>query len=267
MTEKVKKKEKDSSLGKKHYSAPALEKGLDLLELLSSEVDGLNIGEITSRLGKSVGELFRMLAVLEQRGYIETSKDSDKYRLTLKMFSLSNRFPPIKRLTSLANPLMRRLSYVIEQSCHLVIYYEGKGHVVVQQDSPSTRIFSVRLGAEAPLMNTCSGHLLLAFSDVEEREIMLNKIPENHPRPNKEAFECILNKVIKQGFESIVSAQAQGVKDIGYPVFDDRGQIVAALVVPFIGFLDGSHSVDTNLAHENIKSTAGEMSSLLGFGV
>ena len=130
MTEKVKKKEKDSSLGKKHYSAPALEKGLDLLELLSSEVDGLNIGEITSRLGKSVGELFRMLAVLEQRGYIETSKDSDKYRLTLKMFSLSNRFPPIKRLTSLANPLMRRLSYIIEQSVIWLIIMDAKGMVV-----------------------------------------------------------------------------------------------------------------------------------------
>lgn len=265
MTEKINKK--DSSSGKKHYSAPALEKGLDLLELLSSEVDGLNIAEITSRLDKSVGELFRMLAVLEQRGYIETSKDSDKYRLTLKMFSLSNRFPPIKRLTSFANPLMRRLSYVIEQSCHLVIYYEGKGHVVVQQDSPSTRIFSVRLGAEAPLMNTCSGHLLLAFSDLEKREIMLNRIPDNHPKPNEKAFKSILNKVVKQGFESIISAQAQGVKDIGYPVFDDTGQIAAALVVPFIGFLDGSQSQDTDFVHENIKSIAEEMSRLLGFDI
>lgn len=263
MTDKI--KEKDSGSGKKHYSAPALEKGLDLLELLSSEVDGLNIAEITSRLDKSVGELFRMLAVLEQRGYIETSKDSDKYRLTLKMFSLSNRFPPIKRLTSLANPLMRRLSFIIEQSCHLVIYYEGKGHVVVQQDSPSTRIFSVRLGAEAPLMNTCSGHLLLAFSDPEKRELMINRVPENHPKPNKKAFQKILNNVAKQGYESIVSAQAQGVKDIGYPVFDDTGQIAAALVVPFIGFLDGSYSADTELVHENIKSTACEMSRLLGF--
>ena len=250
---------------KKHYSAPALEKGLDLLELLSSEVDGLNIADITKLLNKSVGELFRMLAVLEQRGYVETSKDSDKYRLTLKMFNLSNRFPPIKRLTSLANPLMRKLSYTIEQSCHLVIYYEGKGHVVVQQDSPSTRSFSVRLGAEAPLMNTCSGHLLLAFSDSQKRDIMLKKIPSYHPKPNKKSLQSILDNVIKQGFESVVSAQTHGIKDIGYPVFDDTGQIAAALVVPFIGFLDGSHSTDTTIVHSNIKSTAEDMSRLLGF--
>ncbi|MBU2924726.1 IclR family transcriptional regulator [Colwellia sp. 4_MG-2023] len=263
MTEKNTTKETGSR--KKHYSAPALEKGLDLLELLSYEVDGLNIAEITRRLDKSVGELFRMLAVLEQRGFIEMPMGSDRYRLTLKMFSLSNRFPPIKRLTSLANPLMQSLSYTIEQSCHLVIYYEGKGHVIVQQDSPSTRIFSVRLGAEAPLMNTCSGHLLLAFSSPERRELMLKRIPKSHPKPNKKALNNIVTKIAEQGFEKIISAQAQGVEDIGYPVFDDTGQIAAALVVPFIGFLDGSRLVSSDSAHEKIKATAEDMSRLLGY--
>ncbi|WP_371186029.1 IclR family transcriptional regulator [Thalassotalea maritima] len=263
MTEDTKGKE--AGVKKKQYSAPALEKGLDLLELLSSEVDGLNIAEITSRLNKSVGELFRMLAVLEQRGYIETSKDSDKYRLTLRMFNLANRFPPIKRLTSLANPLMRKLSYAIEQSCHLVIYYEGKGHVVVQQDSPSARIFSVRLGAEAPLVNTCSGHLLLAFSDDEKREVMLNRVPKNHPKPNKKELKTILERVQEQGFESIVSAQTLGVTDVGYPIYDDTGQIAAALVVPFIGSLGDSQIIDAESAKVNIKATADEMSKLLGF--
>ncbi|WP_254907658.1 IclR family transcriptional regulator [Pseudoalteromonas shioyasakiensis] len=257
--------EKDSKARKKVYSAPALEKGLDLLELLSSEVDGLNITEITTRLDRSVGELFRMLAVLEQRGYIETPVGSDRHRMTLKLFGLANQFPPIKRLTSLANPLMHKLSYTIEQSCHLVIYYEGKGHVVVQQDSPSARIFSVRLGAEAPLVNTCSGHLLLAFSEQEKRELMLSRIPSDHPQSNTVALEDIISRVQTQGYESVISAQAHGVNDIGYPVFDATGQIAAALVVPFIDFTDGSHSTGMNVIHENMKATALEMSKLLGY--
>lgn len=258
-------KETDSKSRKKVYSAPALEKGLDLLELLSSEVDGLNITDITARLDRSVGELFRMLAVLEQRGYIETPAGSDRHRLTLKLFGLANRFPPIKRLTSLANPLMHRLSYTIEQSCHLVIYYEGKGHVVVQQDSPSARIFSVRLGAEAPLVNTCSGHLLLAFSELEKRDLMLSRVPSDHPQANSEQLEDIINRVKSQGYESVISAQAHGVNDIGYPVFDATGQIAAALVVPFIDFTDGSHTTDMAMIHENMQVTASELSKLLGY--
>ncbi len=263
MTKSLKKK--TTSTVRKVYSAPALEKGLDLIELLANEIDGLNIGEITSKLNKSVGELFRMLVVLEQRGYVEMSAGSDRYRLTLKMFGLSNKFPPIKRLNGIANPILQRLSYNIEQSSHLVIYYEGKGHVVVQQDSPSERIFSVRLGAEVPLINTCSGHILLAFSNKDKYQMMLNKIPDHHIKADNQNFIKIMKKVKEQGFERILSAQAQGFKDIGYPIFDSNGEVIAALAVPFLEYLDGSHKVSFTDAQKKIQATAAEISEKLGF--
>ena len=54
------------------YTAPALEKGLDILELLSSTDAGLSLSEIARDLGRSVSEIFRMLVVLQQRGYTVT---------------------------------------------------------------------------------------------------------------------------------------------------------------------------------------------------
>lgn len=255
---------KEQSSRKKQYSAPALEKGLDILELLSDKADGLSIGEITAALDKSVGELFRMLAVLEQRGYIELPAGGDKYTLTLKMFGIANRFPPVKRLTSIASNIMQKLTYRIEQSCHLVIYYEGKGHVVVQQDSPSERMFSVRLGAEAPLMNSCSGHVLMAFAEQHNFEMMLKRIPSQHVKTNKKAFKKIADRVIEQGFELIKSAQAQGVQDIGYPIFDSANNVVAVLVVPFVEYLDGSHAVGLSDAQTHIEEAALAISTKLG---
>lgn len=257
--------EKEESNKRKTYSAPALEKGLDILELLANQADGLNIGEVTKRLNRSVGELFRMLVVLQQRGYVSLEPGSDRYTLTLKMFGLAHRFPPVKRLTSASAPILQRLSYDIEQSVHLVIYYEGKGHVVVQQDSPSERVFSVRLGAEAPLMNTCSGHLLLAFSDENTRSQMLSRIPAHHPNDQGIDIEKMVRKVLSQGYESIYSAQAQGIQDIGYPVFDYRDQAVAALIVPFFDYLDGSHRTTAQDAHQLIKQAALDISSALGY--
>jgi DNA-binding IclR family transcriptional regulator len=262
MTKQVEKEELNT---RKTYTAPALEKGLDILELLSNEVEGLNIGEITKRLSRSVGELFRMLVVLQQREYVSLEQGSDRYTLTLKMFGLAHRFPPVKRLTSVSASVLRRLSYDIEQSCHLVIYYEGKGHVVVQQDSPSERVFSVRLGAEAPLMNTCSGHLLLAFADEYTREQMLSRIPVHHPSEEGFDIDKMVRKVLSQGYEGINSAQAQGIQDIGYPIFDYRDQAVAALVVPYFEFLDGSHVTGANDAHKHIKQAARDISAALGY--
>lgn len=250
---------------RKQYSAPALEKGLDLLELLSDELDGLTITEITERLNRSVGELFRMLVVLEQRGYVEIPANSDKYKLTLKMFGLSNKYPPVKKLTLRAKPEMQKLAYQIEQSCHLVIYYAGKGHVVVQQDSPSDRIFSVRLGAEAPLINTCSGHILLAFSAPEMQKIMIEKIPKHHSKMAEKEFYAKLQEITLNGYEKILSEQAHGVTDIGYPIFDHRGDVVAALVVPFLAYLDGSHPISLESAMDYIKQSALEISNSLGY--
>lgn len=260
----IKSTPKEESSRKKKYSAPALEKGLDILELLSTEVEGLSLGDIAKRLNRSVGELFRMLAVLEQRGYVSLPPGADKWVLTLRMFGLAHRFPPINKLTTTAGPVMQRLSFDIEQSCHLVIYYEGKGHVVVQQDSPSERVFSVRLGAEAPLLNTCSGHLLLAYANEQQRERMLDRVPDCSPRQRKE-IQKIIKRVLEQGCETIKSAQAQGVQDIGYPVFDYTGQVVAALVVPFFAYLDGSHPVKIGNAMDHLEIAAKEISEKLGY--
>ena len=134
---------------RKTYSAPALEKGLDILEVLAATPGALSLSEIAYELDRSVSEIFRMLVVLEQRGYIKVDRNSDKYRLTMKMFELSHRNSPVKRLISISRPFMQRLSTETKQSCHMSIYYNGRGLVIAQQDSPAERILSVRLGAEA----------------------------------------------------------------------------------------------------------------------
>lgn len=253
-----------STRKRKEYSAPALEKGLDIVEALANEPEGMTSAEISSRLGRPMGQLFRMLVVLQQRGYVAYQADSERYELTLKLFEIAHGLGPVRRLNLVAAPLMKQLSQDIGQSCHLVIYYAGKGHIVVQQNAPSARVLSVRLGAEAPLLDTCSGHILLAFAEDADREEMLQAIPSGHRKPSKQALRKIIDRIRSDGFEFNPSAQIQGVQDIGYPVFDHGGRIAAALVVPFLEFLDGSHPVKINAAQQAIKKIAQEISAGLG---
>src|SRR5215472_10472639 len=55
---------------KMSYAAPALEKGLDILELLGRQRDGLTKSQLARSLDRSASEIFRMLVCLEQRGYV-----------------------------------------------------------------------------------------------------------------------------------------------------------------------------------------------------
>src|SRR5690349_16681852 len=57
----------DESARPARYAVPALEKGLDILELLASSPTGLNLTAIASGLGRSTGEIYRILQFLEAR--------------------------------------------------------------------------------------------------------------------------------------------------------------------------------------------------------
>ncbi len=246
------------------YRAPALEKGLDVLELLAREPEGLTITELAERLGRTVGELFRMVVVLERRNYIQMSGDSDAFVLTLRMFEMSHRFPPVARLTASAGPIMKKLARDTGQSCHLVIHYAGQGHVVAQYDPPADRIYSVRLGAIAPLLETCSGRILLAYADDESRATMLSKIPGLQDRPDTGEIHRMATRIRDQGREIVPSAQVHGVTDIAFPVFDHAGYVTAALVIPFLDYLDGSHPVSADRAARLTETAASEISTALG---
>src|SRR5260370_16607052 len=102
----------------RRYPTPALEKGLDALELLAIESQGLTKTEVARRLGRTVSEVFRMLVCLETRGYIARSTGDEHYSLTLPLFKLAYQHPPIERLTTQAVPILRHITDQINQSCH-----------------------------------------------------------------------------------------------------------------------------------------------------
>src|SRR5687767_11391657 len=70
------------------YAVPALEKGLEILELLARSPNGLNLTTIASSLGRSTGEIYRILQFLEARDYIVRDRNSDSYSLSMRLFHL-----------------------------------------------------------------------------------------------------------------------------------------------------------------------------------
>jgi DNA-binding IclR family transcriptional regulator len=69
----------------RNYSVPALEKGLDILEKLAASPVAQSLSEMACKLGRTSSELFRMLNILERRGYLEKDPASGKYTLTLRL--------------------------------------------------------------------------------------------------------------------------------------------------------------------------------------
>lgn len=225
--------EDESGEAGRRYRAPALEKGLDILELLASEERPVTLTGIVTRLGRSHGELFRMIQVLEFRGYIEQDPGDDGYRLTDRLFSLGMQQPRTRNLIEVALPVMRQLALAVGQSCHLALHTLGEMVVVARMESSEQLGFSVRVGYRRPLHQAASGAVLYAFQpeDVRRRwEKMFD--PPLAPEELAE-WRTHADAIRERHVEQTPSKFVAGVTDISAPVMRG-GAAAAALTVPYL---------------------------------
>ncbi|RUM24624.1 IclR family transcriptional regulator [Rhizobium vallis] len=246
------------------YRAPALTKGLDILELLASASDGLTQVEIGKMLGRTTSEIFRMLVVLSQRGYVELSGD-DRYQLTTKLFEVAHRHPPIRRLTAIAGDAMQKLANRINQSIHLCILQGGRLLVVAQVDCPDNNLNSVRLGAQIPIFDSASGRVLAAFMDDRALEHLLT-LAGTEAGERRDKFLADLPAVREVGYCEGPSLTLAGVTNLSAPIFDYTGEAVAAITTPFIHRLNSASHVPVPEARNVLVETCRDLSKRMGAG-
>ncbi|HEY2453723.1 MAG TPA: IclR family transcriptional regulator [Scandinavium sp.] len=226
----------ESDMQEDRYRAPALDKGLDILETLAEIDDGLSQGEIAAALGRKPNEIYRMLDRLVRRGYVVRTS-VDQYQLSLKMFELANRHSPMHRLASQALPHLREFSARSQQGCHIAIFDRGGLTAIAQVDAPGYWGFGIRVGARIGLLDSGSGHILLAFSQAEEQAFMLAESKDNDGKlgaPLAKRLEIVRT----QGYEIMPSQQVAGVYNIAVPLLLSGNNAIAALACPWVQHLD-----------------------------
>src|SRR5215469_10778042 len=215
------------------YSVPALEKALDVLEYLSEQAVPLTQAQIARALDRQAGEIFRMLACLESRGYLRREPVTGAYSLTLKLFELSRTHSPYDVLLKAAQPLMRGLAEELRESCHLCVLHRDRVLVLAQEESPKSFRLSVEVGSLHAPLRTISGRLLLANMAAAEREEILARDPEwRREKPGlRAAFLKRLAAIRARGYERAEGERFVGGLDIGVLVGQPESSIKAALTI------------------------------------
>jgi DNA-binding IclR family transcriptional regulator len=226
------------------YAAPALEKGLDVLELLADAAGPLTQTEIAAAQGRSVGQLFRVLLTLERRGYAVRTEEGG-YLLSDRLFQLAHRQAPRRGLLVAAAGPMRRLAEAVGQSCNLGVREGDVVRVIAQAESPTPFGFTVRVGAAFPLADTVTGTVLLAFAG--------DDAADSGPG---------LAEVRRAGRGERADSLHAGVTDVVYPVLGPDGRAVAALTVPYVSTSYSSSGL--NAVREEVARAAAEIGAALG---
>ncbi|MDR3375752.1 MAG: IclR family transcriptional regulator [Ancalomicrobiaceae bacterium] len=248
------------------YRAPALDKGLDILELLAGVDGGLTQAEIAKQIGRSPNEFYRMLDRLVKRGYV-ARLEGDRFALTLKLFGLAQLHAPVRRLVSFAVLPMRDLAEEARQANQLVVFDRGHAVVIAQQEAPGYWGISIRVGSRVSLFDTGSGHILLAFRSPEERERMI----EEHAGAGESGrltpeLLARFEQIRGRGYEMMPSAQTAGVINLSAPVLGSDGRAIAALTVPYITLINTPGVPDISSTIHLVVETTRRLSELAGAG-
>ncbi len=203
------------------YPVPALEKGLDLLEFLSAQGVPQSLADLARGLGRSAGEIFRMLNCLERRGYL--GRDDGRYRLTLKLHQLAHTHSPVEQILRAADRPLRDLARELRESVHLSVLSGDQLVVLAQVESPEPRRLSIEVGGRFAPAETCSGRLLLAYDEsfrTSDRDLARQ-----------------LAEIRRRGVSTADSESIVGVRDVAVLVGSPRTGTAAAICVPSLGLL------------------------------
>jgi len=251
--------------GALRYAAPALEKGLDILEALADSASGYTLNELAQKVGRKVSEIFRMAVTLQRRGYVQVD-ENDRYTLTLRMFELAHRQQPLKSLVSAALPLLRELANRARQSCHLTMYQGGRVVVIAQVESPERWSFGLKVGVVMGLTDTSSGHVLLAFRDEIDRARMLRAHSNVEGELDMDPGElfALLQEVRERGYSAMPSKQTRGITNIAFPVMGAADHVIASINVPYIERIDQKSAPDVVQVRGIVGNIAARLSALMG---
>ena len=245
------------------YRAPALEKGLDVLELLAVSAEPLGQTQIAQQLGRSVQEVYRVVLSLERRGYVVRVPPSDGFQLSTRLYDLAVNHPPIRRVVEIAQPILHRLALDVDQALTLAVLDGAFIRVVAQVDNPAPIGFRVRLGARSPVATTASGRTLLAFQSPAMQEWVLERV-RGEAGEGVDAGRLLrrIREIRRHGYEMVSGETLKGITDVSFPILSGQGEAVGALTMPFLDWVATRTGCDA--AARKLHGAAAEISAAVG---
>lgn len=207
----------------------AVDRALDILLCFTIRTDWA-MTEIAEHVGLHKSTVHRMLATLEEKGFIERDRQTERYHLGLKVWELSAN---LSRAEDQATIWLSELVRLRDELGETVSIYvrDGMERVriqAVQSNEPIRRVAPV--GARLPLHAGASSKVLIAYAEPAVKEMILQD-EQFQNNVDMASYEQQLLELVELGYATSVEERESGVAAISAPIFDRFGQITAALSV------------------------------------
>jgi len=219
---------------KKLSYAPAVERALDVIELLAASEKELALSEIVRKSDIPRQSLIRILNTLCNRGIVDRGEKRGFYGLGMKLLYLGNRLQDNIKLRSVARPFMQELADKSRKNIELSTLDQDQLVLVEQIEGTEGIRLYTHIGSAYPYFHAVAvGKIYLAHMDPEKRQKVLGKIGlpavTEQTITDMNELERELRKVRKDGYAFEDQELRKGVRRVVAPIYDFRNDLAGGI--------------------------------------
>ncbi len=257
---------------KSDYVIQTVANALRLLEEFREGEPELGVTELSRRLTLHKNNVFRLLATLEQQGYVEQCAETERYRLGRSCLALSQAFASTRSLVRFAQPVLQRLAQATSESTHLGVL-SGYDVVHLHGEQPRQLVATLlRTGSTLAAHCTALGKALLAAKgmsglvQLDKERFRAGRLTAQTPATitDRDKFFEHLRAVSNQGWAVDLEECAPGLCCVAAPVHDASGGVIAALSISAPVFRMSEARLHGELVPQ-VTAAAGDLSRRMGF--
>jgi IclR family transcriptional regulator, KDG regulon repressor len=251
---------------KTNYIIQSVSHALDVLEQFTGEPDELGVTELSKRLKLHKNNVFRLLATLEARGYIEQNKATENYRLSVSCLRIGQRFVTQMGLLRQARPVMVHVVKASRETAFIAVLRNGTVVPLDAVEADQAVRLVWRVGDFLPLHCTAAGKIHLAFADDELRASQPETLQKFTERTilDRHALTPQLKKIGENGYAVDLGEHIEDVRSVAVAIRDYTRAVVGSLAIAGPAYRLSQERIDKEITPLMLKAGR-ELSTRLGF--
>lgn len=212
----------------------SVKNALRILKSFTMDEPEKKISDLSQSLGLNKSTVSRTMSTLASEGFVFKDPETKKYRLGLSILSLSGIVNTNMDVYRESQPVLNKLVENIGETAHISVLDNLEVIYLNKVECNHPVRFLTHVGKRNPPYCTSSGKVLLAYSDEEIVESVINKGLQKfskHTIVSPQELRNYLKKVRKDGYAYSVEEFLEGVNSVAAPVYDYQGKVIAAIAV------------------------------------
>lgn len=217
------------------YSIRAVDRAFDIIDAVAAANGHLGVDQLVAATGLPKTTVFRVLATLCARRFLERDEATQTYRLGMGALVIGSRALGDLDLRRAARSHLEQLMAATGETVHLSILSNDSALCIDKIDASRSMRMASFVGFLDPLHCSGVGKALLAFQDDAVRAQLLDRMRLErhtlHTITDRQGLEAQIAEIRARGIAIDDEEIEEGLRCIAAPIRDHSGGVIAAISI------------------------------------